>query len=305
MKIIHSPGTFKKSTKSGFTLVELAMVLVVVGLLVTLGSSLMGPMLKLAKTRETRDTVGSAMNSNMGFAAANNMLPTLAQFPGAVSKASDSWGNPLQYIFSSNLNVNLCGQSVTNLTVRECYDFACIAANRRDIQNVAFVILSAGENFNNQTAGSSAVPPGPAQIIAYRTGALPPGTNVDNYAGDFNRPESYDDIVNWVTLPELKSKIGCAGSYQGGYRVWNNTGIQRDFMIMGKCIGQLAGNSEITVSTGLTTTGQITSYNTNNGTCGGAVVNTATFVQVQTADINRDGCNDFNNAGLPADKVCP
>ena len=109
MKIIHSPGTFKKSTASGFTLVELAMVLVVVGLLVTLGSSLMGPMMRLAKTRETRDTVGSAMNSNMGFAAANNSVPTLAQFPGVVSKASDSWGNPLQYIFSSNLNVNLCG----------------------------------------------------------------------------------------------------------------------------------------------------------------------------------------------------
>ena len=33
----------------------------------------------------------------------------------------------------------------------------------------------------------------------------------DAFVGDFSRQEEYDDIVRWVTLNDLKFKIGCSG----------------------------------------------------------------------------------------------
>jgi hypothetical protein len=74
------------------------------------------------------------------------------------------------------------------------------------VSNVAFVVLSGGENFNNQTAASQTVNV-PTVIDVY-----PAGTDaVDGDVTDFNRPEPYDDIVQWATLNDLHSQVGCRG----------------------------------------------------------------------------------------------
>jgi len=55
--------------QKGLTLVEVAIVLVILGLLIGLGASLIGPLTKRAKITETRDIVNAAVESVIGFAA--------------------------------------------------------------------------------------------------------------------------------------------------------------------------------------------------------------------------------------------
>lgn len=180
-------------------MVELAIVLVIVGLLVSLGTGMIGPLTKRAKTCETKEIINSDVEAVIGYAARTDALPTT--LTSLVRSENDSWGKPLAYIYSSNLTSSLCGRTGTNLSVDP--DGAGPAAA---VNNVAFIILSSAENYNNQTAGSQAAPAG-TTIDTYA-----PLTPVDNYAGDFSRPaDEYDDMLKWITLDELKIKCGCVG----------------------------------------------------------------------------------------------
>jgi len=198
-----------KNGQAGFTLIEMAMVMVLVGLLVGFGASLIGPLSIRAKRIETTETLKAAAEAIIGHAAANgSVLPDQSQFAGIVKKANDAWGRPIQYIYDAALadgnpaTGNLCTRRTTRITLRNCPDIACSAPV--SVSNVAFVLLSGAENFNNQTAGSMAATAA-AVIDLYPVGV----GDVDGYAGDFNRPEPYDDLVQWATLDELRSRIGC------------------------------------------------------------------------------------------------
>jgi|GEM_PF-3078044 prepilin-type N-terminal cleavage/methylation domain-containing protein len=322
------------SNNFGFSLVEMAIVLVIVGLLLGVGTTMIGPMTKLAKTRETRDSIDSSAAAILSFAATNGRIPgrstpvpaTYLEFETVASRYTDAFGNPVVYFWEPNLANSpnsICGQSTTNLVV--CRDTACsIGAGR--VTNVVYVMASGGANLNPQV-GIITCPTGlPGTTICI--GAYDPGTvntaspsGFDNCTDTgncpaanvppapqlfnrINRPEEYDDVVKWVTLYEMKSRVGCIG-YQGGYRVWNNSGVARDFMLSGKCIGPIPHNTEITLSTGVTTAGQITAYTSTAGTCTGPVT-TVTYAQIQTADgTGGDGCINFNTTGPPTDRNCP
>jgi hypothetical protein len=66
---------------------------------------------------------------------------------------------------------------------------------------VAFLVVSGGGNYNVQTGNGTTV-----KVYDFGT------PNVDDYSGDINRPEDYDDVVKWVTLGELKTEARCPGS---------------------------------------------------------------------------------------------
>jgi len=206
-----------QSAEKGFTLIEIAIVLVIVGLLVGFGASIIGPMQKRARRNEASQAVAAAKESLIGFAASiRNRLPvwgdntpdtTSDEFCEVVSSKSDPWGKPLYYVFDNNLSMavlsnDLCTRNTTNITVRECADAAC--GTYTDTPNVAFLIISGGPNYNNQTRNNQAV------AAAVTVNVYPPEVGpVDNYNGDGNRAEPYDDIVTWVTLFDLKTKIAC------------------------------------------------------------------------------------------------
>ena len=204
-------------TEKGFTIVELAIVFVLVGILIALGIRMIGPLSKQAKVRETQGIIDANLESLAGYAAANRRLPTTgAQFTEAVQKPSDSWGNPFYYIVDASLTGTadaICGRRPTTLTVRNCRDDTC--SDFTNIPNVAFIVLSSGANFNNQTAATQSVT-ATTTITVYEAGLV-----ADNYAGDVGgvRPEPYDDIVKWVTVDELRTKIGCVGQQ---LRILNN-----------------------------------------------------------------------------------
>jgi len=203
-----SPMIFRQK---GLTLVEVAIVLVILGLLIGLGASLIGPLTKRAKITETRDIVNAAVESVIGFGAKNNRLPTNTEFPQAVRNPNDAWTKPLVYFVDSSLTTSsnnpaegICGRKTTNLIV--CTDANC----NNQIPDVAFIVVSGGPNYNVQT-GPSTTSPCPSGKTCYKV--YPQDTpNVDDYPNDFTRQEEYDDIVKWVTLDELRIKAGCQGA---------------------------------------------------------------------------------------------
>lgn len=184
----------------GFTLVEMAIVLVIVGLLVGLGSSMIGPLTNMAKSRETREIIDSDIASITSFAASNNRLPNATEFPTAVKRATDGWTHNLIYLYDNNLysatptKDTLCGRKTAAITITD---------NSVNISNVAFAVISKGEDAITQTTLNGTL--NGAAINGVITGS---GTAT----GTITLDATASDIIRWVTLDELRSKIGCQGA---------------------------------------------------------------------------------------------
>ncbi len=222
--------------RNGFTLIEMAIVLVIVGLLIGMGVGMIGPLTNRAKMNETRDSLSANVEAITSWAASNNRLPagyTELDSLSILSKKTDAWGNWFYYFYDPLLSPtpgNICGRKTTNLTI--CKTLACAPSDR--ISNIAYAIISAGENYNPQT-GIIPCPTGVSGIClgVYETGENNGGNGIDNCTDTTNCPtlnipvltppfiriqrpvseiEPYDDIVKWVTLDELRSKTGCQGA---------------------------------------------------------------------------------------------
>ncbi|MEW6740745.1 MAG: putative Ig domain-containing protein [Nitrospirota bacterium] len=160
--------------KEGFTLIELAMVLVVIGLLIGLGMGLIGPLTKRAKLIETRETVKAVYESILGYAASNKKFPTDLSVLGI--RTTDAYNRPLFY---NAINVtNLCTSTATYLTVNDNSSGTPQTKN-----NVAFILLGEGENRTNDTGSAS------------------PFTIKEQGVDD------YDDIVMYADIDKLRSQI--------------------------------------------------------------------------------------------------
>lgn len=216
------------SWQKGFTIIEVAIVLVIIGMIVGFGASLIGPLTKRAKRTETKETLKAASESVIGFAAANGKIPiwgdntpdaTVDEFCEVITNRKDAFTKPLYYFpvdVDNQLTVSgsICGRKTTNLTV--CRDPACTSR----VPNVAFVVASGAENVNPQTGiVTTGCPAGQTCIGVYDTGEpnidnCTDAANCPNYdaaVDRLNRTEEYEDLVEWVTLNELKTKIGCQG----------------------------------------------------------------------------------------------
>jgi len=186
------------STNKGFTLIELAIVLVIVGLLVGIGSGMVGVLTTAIKVRETRDTLDANMQAVNSWAAGNNRLPGatagFGNFSSIAKSRQDSWGRDFIYLYDTNLapaavtKDSICGRRSTALAVNTADPAATI-------NNVAFVLISESDDANIQTTASD----GAITVDRAATGTI--FTDANN-----------SDLVRWVTLDELRSKIGCQGA---------------------------------------------------------------------------------------------
>ncbi|MDI6890548.1 MAG: prepilin-type N-terminal cleavage/methylation domain-containing protein [Thermodesulfovibrionales bacterium] len=214
---------------AGFTLIELAIVLIIIGILVALGTALIGPLTKRAKYNETKDIADAAVESVISYGASNKKLPlqgdftpdgTIDEFVEIVRNPRDAWTKTLYYIADSDLTSipagstdAICGRKTTGLTI--CRDAACTVTT--NINNVAFVVLSGGGNYNVQT-GIITCPAGTCvRVFEVDTPNIDDCTDAVNCPGYpaaemINVEEPYDDIVKWVTLNELRIKAGCVGA---------------------------------------------------------------------------------------------
>lgn len=214
------------TNQKGFTIIEVAIVMVIVGLLVGFGAALVGPLTERSKRMATTELLQSALESVVGFAATEKRIPqwgdntvdaTVDEFCEVVTKRRDSAGKPIYYFFDNRLTTqdSLCGRKTTNLTI--CRDAACTDR----VPNIAFAVVSGAMDYNPQTGiVTSGCPAGQTCIGVYEPGTAniddcTNGANCPNYDGTFarlNRAEAYDDIVSYATLGELRTKSGCQGA---------------------------------------------------------------------------------------------
>jgi len=191
----------KRDDTGGFTLVEMAIILMILGILITMGAGMMGTLTKRLKLNETREAVKNASESIAGYTATTRHIPTSDNFTSVVTTASDAWANSLRYIPASVLTKDgICSRKTTGMAISLCSDKSCSAPRQR-LADAAYVIISGGENFNIQTALTGTI------VKVYDPGIGP----VDDDNSDMSRAEPYDDVVKWATLYELRVKAGCSG----------------------------------------------------------------------------------------------
>jgi len=100
------------------------------------------------------------------------------------------------------------------------------------------------------------------------------------------------------TLSIAINPAGSGGGSGGGgglsdYRVWNNTGSRRDFIVDGTC-RRINNGAEITTAALRLNSGEtIDRYATNNGSCGGGVQEQLSYTSAVYADSDGDGLVNF------------
>ncbi len=195
-----------KNRTKGFSLVELAMVLTVFGLLLVIGFQVMKPITDRAKRTETVDRVGEAVDAVMGYAAINRRLPTKGEFAAMIGEGTDVWGNNLIYVPADKLaeEDGICSTLTTSMVVELCGDSGC-TVDVETASNTAFFLMSSGPNLNIQTNYNVDTTVEP--IVVYK----PDVPLVDDYATGLSREEAYKDITKWVVLPEVRLAIPCGG----------------------------------------------------------------------------------------------
>ena len=203
----------------GFTLVEIAIVLIILGLLITLGTALIGPLTKRSKMTESRETVKHAKEAFLGFVVKNGYLPreqTVATPPCINSSCQvgatcdpfcevgagrrDAWGSDLVYFAADEIEGtgrNACGVNSTAMQINDCQSGACAAKS-----NIAYVIYSMGADINGNCTGTAS----PYNIMLQDYGYDAPGCTPNPTNPRFR----YDDIVQYVSLDEIRAALGCA-----------------------------------------------------------------------------------------------
>ena len=182
--------------KSAFTLIELSIVLVIIGLLVGGSFKVLKIMRERAQITRAQDDVKIAKEAVIGNTILNaNTLPDQAYFDQNLSPVKDNQ-HPLFYADDTDLEAtDICSFTATHLSV---------VTPSHTISDVAFVIASESSNHNMQTAKKDDGD-GDFSVHTYKY-----ETKVDDNTSPVNIVENYDDIVQWVTLAELQKDLQCS-----------------------------------------------------------------------------------------------
>ena len=198
--------------KSAFTLIELSIVLVIIGLLIGGSFKILKVMRERAQISRAQDDVQVAKQAIIGNSIINdNTLPDQDFFKKNLSPIKNNQ-HQIFYAYDTNLTAtNICSFKKTGLTVTKYKWNDDKSGEEEDkvIENVAFVIVSESQNHNMQTA----LKDGNVKFHA-------PFYKVDDNTTPINKVEGYDDIVNWVTLPQLQQEARCQDK---PFRIINRT----------------------------------------------------------------------------------
>lgn len=196
------------ANKKGFTLIELSIVLVIIGLIVGTITPLIVSITKKNKITGGRQAVNTARDEIKGDFVQNRQLAVNLD---SIGHTSDPWKNDLVYIPAPNLSgQDLCtwlagGTDQTGLAV--CLNGDCTNEKK---DNIAFVIASIGSNFNRQFETPTNLD-GNGTDLEIRIYDY--GTEIDRYttAPDPNDgSQQFDDIVQYVAADELAQLVSCS-----------------------------------------------------------------------------------------------
>ena len=185
--------------RKAFTIIELAMVLIIVGLLIGGGASLFSVTMERQRVTQTKQDMEANIESVIGYAATYGYLPNQDNFDKTARAKKDKWQRKFYYIPAPNLvdlDYDICYVNESDLNITDKDDNV-------KVEDVAFVIISSGPNYNMQTAMED------NEVKIHDQNE----TNIDDNSTDAGGYEKmdYDDIAKWVTFNELRSKIGCSG----------------------------------------------------------------------------------------------
>jgi prepilin-type N-terminal cleavage/methylation domain-containing protein len=196
----------------GFSLVELSIVLVIIGLLVGLGGSMIGPMMNFVKVRETRDMQDANLQSIISWASSRNTIPTAIEFSAMTKSPKDAWGQDMLYLYDATLNTapitkdTICGRRSTVLKIN---------TGSGEMNDIALAILSRADNADNNAFKSRFTGTLSADATHVSGAVIKIVSNVTpsgSANGTIDASGTNPDLVRWVTLDELRSKIGCQGA---------------------------------------------------------------------------------------------
>jgi len=188
----------------GFTLIEMAIVLVIVGLIVGLTLPLVTDLIKSGKKNEAERFMRDVKEQIIGYAIMNDgKLPSnLATDLGI---GEDPYGNTLTYIVQNDsagagTGIDLTADGVLCNTSTTSTDLVVNEIDRdgttTPVNNVAFIVASDGRNVTSDSSLNTTITASPNAVITH------PAQFTSSVAGG-----SYDDIVEYVTLAYLKNKI--------------------------------------------------------------------------------------------------
>ena len=180
------PSPFTHS-RSGMSLMNVIVLLMLIGVLVMAGSALVGPLVKRGKINDTKTIINNNVDAIISWSVVNGRLPSSSEYIAILPNPNDAWGKPLVYLYDNGLTAKetggLCGRNTTT-------DY--------NGQQIAFIIVSGGDDYTiNSTPSTSA--------------AFSGAPTIDTA-----------DLSKVVTLDELKSRSGCYGATGGRLRIINN-----------------------------------------------------------------------------------
>ncbi|MFA6191442.1 MAG: type II secretion system protein [Sulfurimonas sp.] len=201
--------------RRAFTLIELAIVLSIIGLIIGGSFQSIRSMRERNKIAEAKEQIETIKNAVIGYALMWPNLPSNAEFDANISIVTGSQV-PIFYAVDanlSNIDHDICAYDTTNLTLVDNS-----ISPPRIIPNIAFVLAHASVNANMQTALNTSISP-------YRVNIYSPSAKVDDNATPINIAEPYDDIVSWVTLSELQNLVQCS---QNSLKIITDYALPRD-----------------------------------------------------------------------------
>lgn len=194
----------------------MAIVLIIFGLVLASASSILTLFVNKGGAERTRRMMEADKNVLFSIAASDGYFLNASdtardensELTAKLTYPADSYGKTFHLITDETLDYPaaksslyykpICGTDATKTTLTICGNAACDSGNTT-VSDVAFVLISGSANKNIQTEAATNV------VNVYPQGA----DGIDDYTADMDRAEKYDDIVDWVTLPELRTKAGC------------------------------------------------------------------------------------------------
>lgn len=217
-----NPLNNPKSGQYGFTLIEMSIVMVVAGILISVVMTVMPSVLKTGKIKEARARLSKYENALQGYAINNYRLPfadsdgdgvensntfvgTLPYLTLGLSNGSDTWNNPVKYAVygragnGNNLTdtsdkTSLCAAlgAISGFSANMAYTTSqdtCAGVSAANSANQAFIVASGGAKDKDGANG----------YFDRCTGSGGAGFNADNKI----QADNYDDLVRSYSLTEL------------------------------------------------------------------------------------------------------
>lgn len=231
---------WEKANARAFSLLEMALVLVIMGVILSGGITLFNIFYKKSKLAQAEEFLNSSYESLITLASSKLCLEVPTNFaeqaanilPPLIQQRQDPFLKYIRYFYAPELAPptcrtndtvnNICGRRRTSFAIEICKDESC--ATKDVVNNVVFVLVSGGWNKNIQIDNNIQIQ---VQEDTNNDGTFeninkngirihfPYANGKDGYShatspyNDPNTPGEFDDIFRYLTLEQLQAKIQC------------------------------------------------------------------------------------------------